>query len=285
LVKQTVNYDDPETYHLYYGDKSGHPGTILTFFPWPGAHKGRRGPGQLTTISFSVPEGAIGYWTDRFTSKGVIFEEPTSRFDEEVLTFLDPDGLKLELVAHTGAELLNVWEGGPVPLKHALRGFRGVTLSEEGYERTAAPLKTLGFRPARELGNRFRYEVGSGGLGGAVDVLCVPDDAPGFVSVGTVHHVAWRTPSDEEQRIWRDELVKTGLNVTPVIDRRYFHSIYFREPGGVLFEIATDPPGFTIDEPLEVLGTGLMLPPWLEPGRELIEPRLPRLRVPQISYA
>lgn len=284
LVKQTVNYDDPETYHLYYGDKTGHPGTILTFFPWTGAPRGRRGTGQLTTISFSVPEESIGYWLDRFSRNEIAWEKPVSRFDEDVVTFFDPDGLQLQLVAHPSAKDIVPWAGGPVPERHAIRGFHGVTLTEEGYERTGALLKLMGFHLVRDDGDWFRYEVGDGGPGSILNIMCKPEEPRGIVSVGTVHHVAWRTPDDEEQHAWREDLVNAGLNVTPVIDRRYFHSIYFREPGGVLFEIATDPPGFMLDESVDELGSSLMLPPWLEADRNYIEQRLPSIHVPQISY-
>jgi glyoxalase family protein len=250
LVKLTVNFDDPGTYHLYYGDEEGHPGTILTFFPWPGARRGRIGTGQVTVTSFSIPDGALGYWTERFKDHGVRFEGPVKRFDEEALVFSDPDGLQLELVASPGAEARSPWKEGPVPAEYATRGFHSVTLSEEGYERTASLLtETLGFRLAREAGNRFRYELNAGSPGTRVDVLCSPDAPRGMVAAGTVHHVAWRTPDGMQQEAWRRQIAGLGHNVTPVLDRQYFRSIYFREPGGVLFEIATDPPGFTIDEP------------------------------------
>jgi catechol 2,3-dioxygenase-like lactoylglutathione lyase family enzyme len=285
LVKRTVNFDDPDTYHLYFGDEVGHPGTILTFFPWPDAYKGRRGTGQLTTVSFSVPEGAIGYWTDRFSKNGVPWEKPITRFNEEVLAFEDPDGLRVELVAHAKADKAAAWDRGPVAAKYAIRRFYGVTLSEEGYEKTATLLtETLGFHPSGEFGNRFRFTIGDEDLGSVVDVMCLPDDPRGLVAVGTVHHVAWRTPNDEEQQMWRQDIIRAGLDVTPVINRQYFHSIYFREPGGVLLEIATDPPGFTLDEPVEQLGTHLMLPPWLERDRTTIERNLPIIHVPQMSY-
>ncbi len=281
LVKLTVNFDDPGTYHLYYGDEAGHPGTILTFFPWPGAAKGRRGTGQVSVISFSIPEQAVSYWMERCKRHGIAVEGPAARFDEQVLSFIDADGLQLELVAYTGAEERSAWEAGPVPPEHAVRGLYSVTLSEAGYERTAALLtEVLGFRPLVEAGNRFRYEVGAGGLGTLVDLLSLPEAPPGRVAVGSVHHVAWRTPNDEQQAAWREQLAERGLNVTPVMDRQYFHSIYFREPGGVLFQIATDLPGFTVDQPLEQLGKRLMLPPWLEPKRVQLEQILPRLRLP-----
>ncbi|HWP93345.1 MAG TPA: ring-cleaving dioxygenase [Thermodesulfobacteriota bacterium] len=283
LVKQTVNYDDPGTYHLYYGDELGHPGTIMTFFPWPGARRGQRGTGQVTVTSFSVPEGSFSYWTERFKQNDIAFEDPVRRFDEEVLTFLDPDGLVLELVSHARADERSPWKDGPIPQEHAIRGFYGVTITVEGYERTASLLtQVLGFRYLNDTSNRFRYEAGPGGSGTLIDVLCLPYGTMGRIAVGTVHHVAWRVAKHEEQKALREEIAGLGFNVTPVINRNYFHSIYFREPGGVLFEIATDPPGFTVDESPEQLGTKLQLPPWLEPNRAKIEQILPPLRLPKL---
>jgi catechol 2,3-dioxygenase-like lactoylglutathione lyase family enzyme len=283
LVKLTVNYDDPGTYHLYYGDELGHPGTILTFFPWPGGQKGRHGTGQLTVISFSVPDGSLDYWIQRLKQHKVSLDGPSSRFNERFVSFADPDGLKLELVESARDER-EPWKEGPVSPKNAIKGFYGVLLAEEGYEMTASLLEgTLGFKLTKEENNRFRYETGSGGPGSIVDIVCSPGLPPGFVSVGTVHHVALRTPNDEEQRAWREELVKLGMNVTPVIDRKYFHSIYFREPGGVLFEIATNPPGFTIDQPVSELGRRLILPDSLEPLRKRLEALLPPVHLPEIE--
>lgn len=282
LVKLTVNFDDPGAYHLYYGDEVGHPGTILTFFSWPGAVKGRRGTGQIVSTSFSVPDGALGFWMERLKGHGVPFEGPAERFDEQVVTFFDPDDLQLELIAHPGAEERSAWEEGPVPPRYAIRGFYGVTLLEEGFESTDTLLTdTLGFRLVKEAGNWFRYQAGDGDPAALADVRVAPNTPSGRVAVGTVHHVAWRTPNDAEQGAWRTHLAAQGINVTPVMDRQYFHSIYFREPGGVLFEIATDPPGFTVDEPVAQLGTGLRLPPWLEPKRTQITQLLPPLRLPQ----
>lgn len=282
LVKLTVNYDDPHTYHLYFADDEGSPGTILTFFPWPGAPRGRPGTGQATVTSFSVPDGALGFWTERLKSRGIPFDGPASRFEEEFVRFADPDGLALELVAHAKGETGETRDYGPVPAGFAVRGFFGVTLSEEGYERTSALLTgTLGFRVAAETGNRFRYEAEAIGAGAVVDVLCLPYGQRGHVAAGTVHHVAWRTPSAREQVEWRKRLVGAGYDVTPVIDRLYFRSIYFREPGGVLFEIATDPPGFSVDEPADRLGSRLMLPARLESRRPELEKVLPPLRLPE----
>ena len=253
LVKLTVNFDDPGTYHLYFGDKAGTPGSILTFFPWPGAARGRHGNGQATVISFAVP--SLEGWSARLPDARLI-----QRFGGEVLSFTDPDGLELELVPSGGS------------------GFAGVTLSERGYEATAKLLlETFGYTLTATEGNRYRYTSTAGNF---VDLLCQPDARRGAMGAGTVHHVAFRAESDEIQKQWREDLVSLGFNVTPVLDRQYFHSIYFNEPGGVLFEIATDPPGFATDETPDKLGTHLKLPPWLEGSRPQIEATLPALRLP-----
>lgn len=281
LVKRTVNFDDPGTYHFYYGDETGTPGTILTFFPWPGAPRGRHGTGQLTVTSFSVPPDSMGWWINRLKAARIETEGPYPRFDEEVLDFHDHDGLQLELVAHGGAEGLAGWEGGAVPGEHALRGFYGVTLSEEGYQSTAGLLhRDMGFQEAGSFGNRFRYVAGDSARQARVDILCQPDGREGTMAAGTVHHVAWRVADDSAQLGWRARLVDLGYNVTPVMDRQYFHSIYYREPGGVIFEIATDPPGFGTDEAPDELGTHLKLPPWLESRRQIIAQTLPEIHLP-----
>lgn len=281
LVKLTVNFDDPRSYHLYYGDEVGHPGTIMTFFAWLGVPKGRQGTGQVTVTSFSVPQASLDYWIERLSQQGISYQGLTSRFDESILSLQDPDGLALELVAHPQAHHRPAWKEGPVPVEHAIRGIHTVTLLEEGYERTARLLtETLGFRSLSEENNVFRCEVGEGGPGAYVDVRCAPGLRRGLVAAGTVHHVAWRTPNDEQQQAWRATLAGLDLNITPVMDRKYFHSIYFREPGGILFEIATDAPGFMVDEPVEQLGTHLELPPWLEQDRSELEQVLPSLSLP-----
>lgn len=283
LVKRTVNFDDPRTYHLYYGDELGRPGTILTFFPWPGAPRGRRGTGQVTVTSFSVPAGSLDGWVERLASHDVEIEGLGERFGSKTLAFLDPDDLLLELVAEERDER-RPWERGPVPSEHAIRGFHSVTLTESGYEATAELLtEGMEFRAVAEERDRYRFAAGGGAPGALVDIVCAPDAPPGEVAAGSVHHIAWRVAGDEEQRAWRGRLVERGLNVTPILDRQYFRSIYYREPGGVLFEIATDPPGFTVDEPPEQLGSGLRLPPWLEPHRDRIEGVLPYLRIPAIA--
>src|SRR5258706_4041526 len=305
MVKQTVNFDMPESYHLYYGDELGHPGTILPLFSWPDAPKGRRGVGQIGTIAFSIPLQSMDYWIERLSRHNLLIGGPNTRFDEQVLSFFDPDGLALELVAHSGTEKHDTWKGSSIPTEHAIRGFHSVTLMEARPEYTAALLTGgLGFQLIGQEGNRSRYKVGSAPIRPAnaarsrlllhsqagrketedfatrLDVLDLPDAARGIVAVGSVHHVAWRTPGDEQQLTWREKLIRLGLEVTPVRDRQYFHSIYFNEPGGVLFEIATDPPGFAIDEPPEQLGTHLKLPPWLESTRPMLEQVLPPLHLP-----
>ena len=284
LVKRTVNFDDPGTYHLYYGDEEGRPGTIMTFFPWKGAPRGSLGAGQTSATAFSVPEGSIGYWEERLRGAGLPVESPQARFDEEVLSFADPDGLRLELVAHTYVGDLPPWQDGPVPSAHAIRSFHGVTLLESSLEATAEILiGSLGFEPVSSWEGRHRFVSPAGGPASRVDVLVDADAGFGRIAVGSVHHVAFRIAGDEEQIRWRDESLSKGLQVTPVQDRNYFHSVYFREPGGVLFEVATDPPGFAIDESVAELGTSLRLPEWLEPERAVLEAALPELTLPSVE--
>jgi glyoxalase family protein len=284
LVKITINYDDPGSYHFYYGDEAGAPGSILTFFAWPGGYPGRRGTAQATVTSFSVPAGSLGWWQERFTQQKVRFEAPVKRWNEDVLGFYDPDGLQLELVAHPEAEERAAWKEGQVPVEVATRGFHSVTLALKDQKRTAALLtRTLGFELVREEGNRSRYVAGGQGGARSLDILTLPDVSSGTVGVGAVHHVAWRTPTDEQQADWQEKLAELRYQVSPVMDRQYFHSIYFREPGGVLFEIATDLPGFTADEPLAKLGTSLRLPQWLEASRDRIQRALLPLKLPQAS--
>lgn len=289
LVKLTVNFDDPTTYHLYYGDGQGHPGTILTFFAWPESVRGRIGTGQVTVTSFAVPAHSLDFWETHLQQHGVERTPGRSLFGQEVLSLTDPDGLQLELVSTPDADPDRVWNHGPVAPEYAIRGFHHVTLTEEGYEATAELLThSMGFRLVESKESRFRYSTQSGSgskAGTIVDVVCAPAGRPGLVAVGTVHHVAWRTSTEDDQVEWRKTLSARHYNVTPVIDRKYFHSVYFREPGGVLFEIATDPPGFAVDEPAETLGSRLMLPAWLEPHRAELEEILPKLRLPQTKAA
>lgn len=273
LVKKTINFDAPEIYHLYYGNENGEPGTIMTFFPYPGIPKGRKGKGQLIVTSFSIPENAINYWIKRLDKFNIPYEGPQKRFDEIFIYFEDHDGLGLELVANS-KDIRPAFTYGNVPVEFAVKGFYGVTLSEECYEKTAGLLVgQMDHTLMIEKGNRFRYSS-SRKPGDFIDVLCSPDSLRGVSGYGTIHHIAFATSNDKTQLQAREKLLKFGLDVTPVLDRVYFHSIYFREPGGVLFEIATIPPGFTIDEPLEHLGESLKLPHWQEKNRSLIERNL-----------
>lgn len=281
LVKLTVNFDNPNTYHLYYGDELGRPGTILSFFAWPGASRSSRGTGQAVAISFSIPEGSLNYWGDYLTRRGINVTRPPARFDEQVLAFFDPDGLQIEMVAHRDSRMPFAWRGGPIPPEYAIRGIYGVTLLEANYEHTNAFLaEVLGFRQVRGGGNRFRYEVGEGGPGGLLDTLIFPAIPPSQVTVGAIHHLALRVAGNDQQLALQEKLATFRFSLAQGIDRQYFPSFCFREPGGVLFEIALDQPGFTIDEPPERLGTRLVLPPWLEPRRSELEQVLPPLRLP-----
>jgi glyoxalase family protein len=285
FIKRTVNFDDPGSYHFYFGDQRGTPGTILTFFPWPGARRGIRGTGQVETTAFAIAPGSIGYWLERLKQHHVTAERTSPRFGEEVIRLVDSDGLLIELIASSSCGKVDLWPGSPVPSAHAVRGFHSVSVALEGYERTARLLtESFGYRLVDESGNRFRFvSADDPALGRIVDLLCLPDTAMGRVAAGSVHHIAFRAKDQAEQLQWREHLVNLGYNVTPVIDRTYFHSIYFREPGGVLFEIATEPPGFTLDEKLEELGTHLRLPAWMESARSQIEQILPRIQVPKKS--
>jgi glyoxalase family protein len=282
LVKRTINFDDPGTYHFYFGDARGTPGTILTFFPWPGARRGQRGVGQIEATAFAISPDSVGYWLDRFKQQHVTAEKTPARFGEEVIRLTDPDGLLLELTASRSRAPFEPWPDGPVPAEHALHGFHSVSAALEGYERTARLLtESFGYRVVKESGNRFRFASSDDDAPGRiVDLLCLPDTGPGRVAAGSVHHIAFRARNDEEQLKWREHLVDLGYNVTPVIDRTYFHSIYFREPGGILFEIATEPPGFTLDEKLDELGMHLRLPQWMESARSQIERVLPSINLP-----
>jgi glyoxalase family protein len=279
LVKQTVNFDAPHVWHLYYGDEKGSPSSILTFFPWPGVMQGKEGAGLTTATAFSVPPESIGFWHERVKTLGLTAEAPAVRGDSEVLTLFDNDGMRLELVASPG-DSRSGWDGvSDIPQEHALRGLHEVTLSERNLDPTASMLTNfLGMGLSSETAGAASFSMGEGGAGASVQVIGGIQDR-GLQAGGTVHHVAFRAPNLQTMESWRQELVSRGVNVTEVMDRQYFKSIYFREPGGVLFEIATDEPGFDIDEPLLELGRKLKLPPWLEPSREQIQNSLPRIEV------
>ena len=287
LVKRTINFDDPQTYHFYFGNEVGTPGSIMTFFPWPGARRGGQGVGQVAVTSFAVLPGALGFWIERLVHHGIKYEGPTQRGPagadaERVLSFKDQDGLLLEIVGHAGAEARPGWGGAPgIGRDQAVRGFHSVTLWVEEGEATERVLTdTLGFRPVREAGGTRRFAAGDGGPGSLVDVRSIGGFVRGTGGAGTVHHVAWRVADDEAQLAARERVVQAKLNPTPVIDRVYFHSVYFREPGGVLFELTTDGPGFAIDEPVARLGERLMLPPQFGPHRPQIEAALPPVHLP-----
>ncbi|HZG89471.1 MAG TPA: ring-cleaving dioxygenase [Pseudonocardia sp.] len=284
LVKQTVNFDAPDTYHLYYGDAAGSPSTILTFFPWKGVPPGRNGAGLTTATAFGVPPGSIGWWQRRLAELQVDADAPVDRDGTEVLTLRDPHGLVIDLVAAPG-DTRSGWDGaGGVPSEHAVRGLHSVTLSERQLEPTQRMLsELLGMQLDVESGDRVRYAMGGAGdrTAGALVDVAAETRRNGLQAGGTVHHVAFRAPDGPTQLRWRQELLDAGVQVTEVLDRQYFTSIYFREPGGVLFEIATDQPGFAVDEPLLSLGRSLKLPPWLEPSREQIAAALPVLRLPE----
>ncbi|EYB68271.1 phospholipase/carboxylesterase [Deinococcus phoenicis] len=280
LVKVTVNFDDPGTYHFYYGDLTGQPGTVMTHFPWPDAAKGVRGNGEVVATAYSAPRTSEGYWKARLEGQGVTFAEG-ERFGDRVLTFEDPDGTWVELVFEDG-QPVQPWPGSPVPAEHALRGFHSVT----AWVRDTGPVRDLlvgqlGFTEAgREPdaeGMRTRFRGSGDGVGLFVDVVERPGQPRGSFGAGSIHHVALRTRDDAEQAAYLTGLGEAGYRPTPVQDRQYFHSIYFREPNGVLFEIATDAPGFVGDEPVGELGKHLQLPEWFEPRRATIEAHVPKI--------
>lgn len=277
-VKQTVNFDDPNTFHLYYGDGRGRPGTLLTFFPWSGVPSGRTGAGAVTAVALSVPAGALDYWQRRLSTAGVPVARE-SRFGVPVLSFADPDGLAIELVAEgTLPAPVPEWNG-PVPSWAAVAGIFGAAATVTS-DRAIRDLlgNRLGMRPLAAEGRRTRFEaVGSGGPGRFYDLVTDPDAPPVRSGAGIVHHIAFRLPEAEDQLGWRTRIGRAGLEVTPVIDRDYFRSIYFRSPGGVLMEIATDAPGFATDEAPEALGSDLKLPRQHESDRARIESHLPPL--------
>jgi glyoxalase family protein len=281
FVKKSINQDLPDTYHLYFADYIGSPGTAMTFFGWPTWPARRAGAGQVTTVAFAVPERSLEHWSKRLKDLGVDAAR-SQRFGAGVIGLSDPDGIHIELIGQASDERWVPWEQGPVPVEHAIRGFHSVTLTVAEAGATAELLtKTMGFRRAGSHDSRTRFETGPGGPDAIVDVIESPEGPAGEESIGTVHHVAWRAPDDDAQKQWRETLVAAGRNVTPVIDRWYFKSIYFREPGGVLFEIATDSPGFTIDERPEALGSSLSLPPWFQVRRDRLDHTLTPLVIPK----
>ena len=279
LVKKTVNFDNHNVYHFYYGDEIGTPGTIWTTFPYAGwgVPVGIKGAGQIGVTSFSVPAGSLGAWTDRLRGRGIDAVDDQPRFGEESITFADPSGLLIELVA-SGRDARAPWTGGDVDAGLAIRGLHSVTMVVRSFDRTVEFMtKRLGFTVSQEMEGRKRLTVNGDGPGKSIDVVATDRGPAAKNGLGTVHHVAMAVAGAEEQLRFREELLGLGVQVTPVMDRQYFTSIYFREPGGVLFEIATLKPGFMFDEDREHLGTAVKLPPWEEPNRRSIEAGLPRV--------
>ena len=281
FVKKTVNFDDPGTYHFYFGDDNGSPGTILTFFPWPHASRGQAGAGEVIATAFSIPLGSLEYWRGRLGDYKLAVSE-SRRFGAAVLGFDDPDGMRLELVEQAEAHAVVAPRYAAVPPDRAIQGFYGVTLLERRAEPTAALLDVMGLKAAAQEGAYVRYAPEGEAPGRYIDVLVDPEAPPGRMGAGSVHHIAFRNTDDADQLAWHDRLASL-VGVTPVQERTYFRSIYFREPGGVLFEMATDGPGFLIDEAPESLGEALRIPEWYEAQRPAIEARLAPLTLHKFS--
>lgn len=284
LVKKTVNFDGNSVYHLYYGDETGAPGTIMTFFPYEGLQHGRQGKGMLNTTAFSVPAASLDFWLKRLKRFGIAHKTPVERFDGELAVYLeDTDGLGLELIFNDKDDRVP-YVNDNIDAAHAIRGFYNVEIWEEGYERTAGLLTNqLDHRLIAEKGNRFRFAA-LDKPGNYVDLVCMPDSLKGLSGSGTVHHIAFTTPDGNAQLNIREKITGRGMNATPVLDRKYFQSIYFREPGGVLFEVATALPGFSVDEETANLGEKLSLPNWMEPQREALESNLVPISIDLSAY-
>jgi glyoxalase family protein len=283
FIKKTVNFDVPDTYHLYFADYVGTPGTAMTFFGWPHLPWGPQGAGQVLAVSFAVPPESLGHWERRLRDNRVAADHER-RFGTDILGFADPDGIRIELVGEASDERWQPWPESPVAEADQIRGFHSVGLLLRDAEPSAKFLTGgMGFVEAGKEPGRLRFKTGDGGPSALIELLERPDASTGRETTGTVHHVAWRAADDAHQIAWRESLVGAGRQVTPVIDRKYFHSIYFREPGGVLFEIATDRPGFTVDEPADALGSALQLPPQYEDRRDSLKFNLPPIVVPTFA--
>lgn len=277
LVKKTVNFDDPKTYHFYFGNEGGEPGTLLTFFPWEGINPGRNGTGMATHIAYAVPQGALEFWKNRLKAFNIAYKEGEI-MGEKMISFQDPDGLELEFVEPKNPDNRKVWTTNEISSEVATKGFYTTTLTLNNAEATSKVLTDLlGYQLQQEDGNRYRFATDAIETSHLIDILEDPTAGRGINSAGTNHHIAFRVKNDDVLMEFREKILSAGLNITPKIDRDYFYSLYFREPGGVLFEIATDNPGFTIDEPLEELGNSLKLPKKYEPARTQIESLLPDL--------
>jgi len=278
LVKRSVNQDDPGTYHLFYADATGHPGTDLTFFPWLHLAAGHPGTGMINEVMLAVPSGSLDYWTDRLGSAGVAVGAAELRFGEPVLPFTDPHGMPVALVATEAERRFTAWADGPVPADRQVRGIHGVRLWEESLGPTRGLLEgVLGWSAVGTDGEWHRFGADGVVSGGIVDLREVRGTSPARMGRGSVHHVAFRVADDAMQDAVRRRVAAAGRRPTPVIDRFWFKSVYFTEPGGVLFELATDGPGFAVDEDARHLGERLVLPPWLEPQRDRITAGLPAL--------
>jgi glyoxalase family protein len=275
LVKRTVNFDVPDTYHFYFADATGSPGSVLTFFAWPNTRRGVRGNAETNTVAYNIPVGSLAFWQNHLKRNGIALKPVETRFGEFVQPFEDPDGMRIELIASETAPPLPFWAEGPIPEANALRGFHSVTLWLDQAEPTADLLtRHMGYTAAGIEGDRHRFIGDPSAPGHIVDIVQRPGKAEAGFGSGSIHHIAFRVPNDERQAAYQESIRTAGFRVTEVMDRNYFHSIYFREQGGVLFEIATDTPGFATDESLETLGETLKLPEWHEPNRAAIEQEL-----------
>lgn len=278
LVKKSVNQDDPSTYHLFYGNANGSPGSSLTFFPWPMAKQGKPGLGEAVKVALAVPSESMEYWVEHFGEEGIDFDGPYNRFGQQAIGFNDPDRLQLELVFDEQVNQLPGWEEGTVPAEHGIRGFRGTTLRLKEHEATAEVLqKVFEFEQTDQDENAWLYTTDAP-VGGSV-IIEEGESKPSTNGRGIIHHVAFRAEDDDELAELRQKVIDLGLRPTKKIDRHWFHSVYFQSPGGVLFEIATDGPGYDVDEDPDKLGQKLILAPRLEPKREMIEKRLPEIKV------
>ena len=277
MVKKTVNFDDPGTYHFYFGDEHGSPGSIITFFPWEGIGKGLNGAGMATHTGYSVPEGSFEFWKEQLAKEGITSSE-SEVFGEKVLSFNDPDGMQLQLITPNSVDSRDPWTANDISAEYAIRGFHNVTLTLRSIDATSNVLtEILGYSFVKQEGDLFRFETDTVDTANIIDILVDPNAPAGRNAAGTNHHIAFRVKNDDILMEVRKRVVAAGLSITPKIDRDYFFSLYFREPGGVLFEVATDNPGFTVDEPLESLGSALKLPTQHENMRSKIEAVLPKL--------
>ncbi|WP_118195080.1 ring-cleaving dioxygenase [Albibacterium indicum] len=277
LVKKTVNFDDPGTYHFYFGNETGAAGTILTFFPWEGIGRGKNGAGMATDIGYAVPQGALKFWKERLKSFDISYTE-SEIFGENLISFTDPDGLQLQFIEPLVENDRKVWTTDDVTEGVSVKGFHNVTLTLQRANATSQVLTDiLGYKLDKQENNRYRFTTDAINTANVLDIIENPSASRGHNAAGTNHHIAFRVKDDEVLMKFREKIVAAGFNITPKIDRDYFFSLYFREPGGVLFEIATDNPGFTVDEPLAELGTSLKLPKQYEGMRDEIEKVLPEL--------